>query len=188
MQSNGGNLKVAHKIKVINLLGGPGCGKSTNALGITNKLKRKGQSIELIDEYAKELFWRKDHSCRFKNQIDIVANQYNKQLYLQENEVKLCVTDSPIILSMAYKPSDYFKSFDAMVLEIFNSFDNLNFFLVRDFPFVQEGRIQNESESKELSDKIMQILMDNNIPIRFIKSNYESEDIIIKIIESELTD
>ena len=83
------------------MIGAPGSGKSTNALGITNKFKRQGKSIELIDEYAKEMVWRRDHLSRFKNQIDIVSNQYNKQLYLDENNVEMCVTDSPLILSLS---------------------------------------------------------------------------------------
>lgn len=176
---------MAHNIKVINLIGAPGCGKSTNALGITNKLKREGKSIELIDEYAKEMVWRRDHLSRFNNQLDIVSNQYNKQLYLDENNVQLCVTDSPLILSLAYKPNNYFKSFDEMVIEIFNSFNNLNFFLIRDFDYVQQGRIQTEEESNDLSEKILKVLIDYNIPFRYIKSNYESEDLIINIIKNE---
>ena len=176
---------MAHNIKVINLIGGPGCGKSTNALGITNKLKRKGYSIELIDEYAKEMVWRRDHLSRFKNQLDIVSNQYNKQLYLDDNNVQMCVTDSPLILSLAYKPDNYFTSFDKMVVELFNSFNNLNFFLLRDFNYVQQGRIQTETESDVLSEKIKNILVEYNIPFRYVKSNYESEDIIIDIIKKE---
>lgn len=177
---------MAHNIKVINLIGAPGSGKSTNALGITNKFKRQGKSIELIDEYAKEMVWRRDHLSRFKNQIDIVSNQYNKQLYLDENNVEMCVTDSPLILSLAYKPDNYFKSFDSMVVELFNSFNNLNFFLLRDFKYVQQGRIQTENESIELSEKIHKVLIDYSIPFRYIKSNYESEDLIIDIIKKEL--
>lgn len=177
---------MVHNTKIINLLGGPCTGKSTNALGIVNKMKRKGHSIELIDEYAKEMYWRKDHKHRFTNQLDIVANQYNKQLYLAENNVKICVTDSPLILSLAYKPENYFKTFDDMVFEIFNSFNNLNFFLIRDFDFVQEGRFQDETESNILSEKILNLLIRFNIPFRYIKSNFNSEDLIIKVIEDEL--
>ena len=63
---------------------------------------------------------------------------------------------------------------------------NLNFFLLRDFKYVQQGRIQTENESIELSEKIHKVLIDYNIPFRYIKSNYESEDLIIDIIKKEL--
>jgi adenylate kinase family enzyme len=39
--------------KVINLFGGPGCGKSTLAARIFSILKLKDISCELINEYAK---------------------------------------------------------------------------------------------------------------------------------------
>ena len=44
---------------VINLLGGPGCGKSTVAAGIFHQLKSLGYSTELVTEYVKDIVYDK---------------------------------------------------------------------------------------------------------------------------------
>ena len=44
-------------MKVINLVGGPGCGKSTTAAGLFYELKRRDYSVELVTEYAKSRVW-----------------------------------------------------------------------------------------------------------------------------------
>src|SRR5262245_20723095 len=41
----------------VNLFGGPGCGKSTNAALVFGKLKNDGINVELVTEFAKELTW-----------------------------------------------------------------------------------------------------------------------------------
>lgn len=40
---------------VINLIGGPGSGKSTTAAGLFFRMKSMGVRCELVTEYAKEL-------------------------------------------------------------------------------------------------------------------------------------
>lgn len=48
------NLKNLSKmIKVINIFGAPGCGKSTTAAGLFWRMKCDDMSVELVSEYAK---------------------------------------------------------------------------------------------------------------------------------------
>ena len=42
---------------VINLFGGPGCGKSTQAAYIFSRLKMLGLNCELVTEFAKDKTW-----------------------------------------------------------------------------------------------------------------------------------
>lgn len=42
-------------MKVINLFGSAGAGKSTTALGVTHQLKINGYKVEYVSEYAKQL-------------------------------------------------------------------------------------------------------------------------------------
>ena len=44
-------------MKVINLFGGPGCGKSTTAADLFARMKLRGLSVELVTEYAKDVVW-----------------------------------------------------------------------------------------------------------------------------------
>jgi len=43
--------------RVINLLGGPGVGKSTAAAKLFAKYKDEGKSVELVREYVKDWAW-----------------------------------------------------------------------------------------------------------------------------------
>lgn len=44
-------------MKVINLFGGPGIGKSTLAAGLFEHMKIAGFNVELVNEYAKDMVW-----------------------------------------------------------------------------------------------------------------------------------
>lgn len=44
---------------VINLWGGPGCGKSTTMARIFSELKVKGYNVEMVSEFAKDLVYEK---------------------------------------------------------------------------------------------------------------------------------
>ena len=48
---------VIMETKIINLFGGPGCGKSTTASGIFYELKKRGYECELSPEFAKDKVW-----------------------------------------------------------------------------------------------------------------------------------
>ncbi len=48
---------------IINLLGGPGSGKSTTAAGLFNIMKTEGMSVEFAGEFAKDLTWSERKFC-----------------------------------------------------------------------------------------------------------------------------
>jgi len=82
-------------MKVINLFGGPGSGKSTTAAGLFQKMKLKHMSVELISEYAKKLVY----SNRLENMLDqqeyIFAKQ-NNMLHMLRDKVDFVITDSRV--------------------------------------------------------------------------------------------
>jgi len=148
--------------KIINLFAGPGAGKSTTAAGIFYELKQKGVLIELVTEVAKDLVWSQRQQC-MKCQPLI----FGKQLYRIERligKVDYIVTDSPFLLSALYGQALYPESFIRAVTDIFKEFDNLNFFLLRNKPYVEVGRMQNETEAKGIDWQVQQFLDTNQIP------------------------
>lgn len=196
MQSNGGNLKVAHNIcmkynlKVINLWGSPGCGKSTTAAGLFHKMKVHGYDVEMITEYAKDMVWERQHPDRFSNQIYISSMQNNKQLNLIAHGIEYCITDSPVLMAALYTPNNYYSHFLPLLLEIHNSYDNMNFLLNRNFDYVTKGRNKTEVESVELGNEIKDFLDTNKVLYETISTDFDSVDIIFDIISKgrELTD
>lgn len=64
-------------MKVINLLGSAGSGKSTTALGLTYELKKRGHRAEYIPEYAKDLVFSKCEHLLVQNQLFVFADSKN---------------------------------------------------------------------------------------------------------------
>lgn len=146
---------------IINLLGGPGVGKSTIASGLFYKAKKDGQLCELIHEVAKDLTYEKRYTA-LSCQPFVFGKQLMKSWRLMD-ESEYIITDSPILLSCIYGAewgSDFVKS----CLDIFNTFNNANFLLKRKKAYVQVGRNQNEAEAREIDSKVEEFLVDNGIP------------------------
>ena len=126
-------------------------------------------TAEYVEEYAKD--------CVYENRLNLIKNdqlyvfaKQNHKLTMIKNYEKcpdFVITDSPLILSNIYGDinnsiSDTFKS---LVLETFNSYNNINFFIERGSGIKYEvnGRIQTEEEAKEIDEKIKNYLVENHI-------------------------
>ena len=144
------------KAKIINLFGGPGAGKSTMAASIFTELKLNGQKAELVLEFAKDLVWE-ERLKTLENQIYVFGKQLQRIKRIAD-KVDYIVSDSPLPLSVLYKPQDLSPTFDQLVIEVFNSFDNINFFIDRQKKYVHDGRLQTEEEAKKLDKKMLELL------------------------------
>ena len=149
-------------MKVINLFGGPGAGKSTTAAGLFHLMKFAGMSVELVTEYAKEMTWEKRHNI-LSDQLYILAKQYRRVKRLQ-GEVEFVVTDSPFLLCILYRRDDYSETLDRLVLELWNQYENLNFYLERVKPYVALGRSQAEAEARKIDVSTKDLLTRFNVP------------------------
>lgn len=137
---------------VVNLFGAPGCGKSTVAAGLYSRLKQKGYNAELVSEFAKEITWE-GHFTLLRDQLYLLAHQ-NRKLERLKGKVDIVVTDSPLLLTLAYVPPNYYGKFKDFVYEIWESYKNLNIFLERDVEFDKVGRVHDEQMSASLRDVI----------------------------------
>jgi hypothetical protein len=164
--------------KIINLFGSPSSGKSTTAAGLFHKMKLAGIDCELVTEYAKEMVWRGMPSKAFSDQLYITAKQNQRQLNLL-GKVDYVITDSPLMIGLAYVPEDYFSSYEPFLLDLFNSYDNINYFLRRVKPYNQIGRNQTEDEATLISDKIQSILEREKIDFKGIDGGVYASDIIL---------
>ena len=160
--------------KIINLFGGPGCGKSTIASGIFYELKKKHFSVDIPYEFPKEVFWEQNLS-QISDQLFILANQH-RGIVRAYGKVDFIILDSPILLSPVYRdnysndyPANlYDENFDEFVLKLFKKYNNINFFLNRpSSDFQKEGRFQDEDGAQEIDDKIINLLTEKEIP--FVK-------------------
>lgn len=86
---------------VIELYGGPGCGKSTAAAEIYTYLKRKNHDCELVREYVKDWAWE-DRKVNLWDELYILGSQLRRESILY-NKVQYIITDSPLWLSGFYE-------------------------------------------------------------------------------------
>jgi len=167
-------------MKIINLLGGPGCGKSTTASGLFYYMKSAGMKVELVREYVKDAVYESRNI--FDDQMYIFAKQ-NRRQHILVNSVDWIITDSPLILSAVYAPVNYFPSFSNLCLEAFRSYDNINFFISREKPYSPIGRNQTEEEAKAIDISIKTFMKENNIDYHSVRGSKDSPKFIMKNLE-----
>ncbi|MBO5969953.1 MAG: AAA family ATPase [Clostridia bacterium] len=147
---------------VVNIFGVPGAGKSTGAAYVFAALKQIGVNAELVTEYAKDKVWEENNEA-FKNQ----AFLFGKQSYRMSRcagKVEVIVTDSPLPLSILYNNDPRLtENFNRTVMDVFNSYQNLNFFLQRTKPYNPSGRLQTEEESNALAEPLRELLASRGI-------------------------
>jgi adenylate kinase family enzyme len=139
-------------MKVINFYGGPGSGKSTTAAGVFHEMKMQGYSVELVTEYAKDVTWEKRFDL-LEDQAYVFAKQ-NRRLARLKNQVEWVVTDSPLPLSLLYMPKDYFKTFEPLAMEIWNSYQNISFIMRRHFEYQTTGRKEDIDAAHRLDSDL----------------------------------
>ena len=177
--------------KIINLFGGPGIGKSSIASGLTYKLKKKHITCDNPYEFPKLLAWDENHSA-IRDQLYVLANQH-RGIVKSYGKVDYIILDSPILLSLTYR--NYYKSnqypatlyghtFDKLVLETFNQYENINILLERgEGNHNEKERYQSLDESKELDKAIELSMISNNIPYYVVKVGKNTVKDILKILK-----
>lgn len=167
---------------VINLYGGPCCGKSTVSAGLFYELKCLGVECELTGEYAKDKTWD-EHQTVLRNQPYVFGKQLHRIWRLQ-NKVDIIVCDSPILLSTIYD-SDDSDLFELYVLEQYKKYNNINFVLERKFyneGYQENGRNQTMQEAIEIDNDIENLLDKHNLSYtKICESN--SKEMVNKILE-----
>lgn len=151
------------KTLYVNLISGPGAGKSTLAAGLYWYMKTQSYNnliIELVREYAKDLVWLQSIEL-LKDQVHVTSEQYKRMLML-DGKVDIAITDSPLLIGLVY--GQYPKEFISDVLKMDSQFHNINIFIKRNLPYESSGRIQNESEAHDKDLEIRKLYEGNNIP------------------------
>lgn len=144
---------------IIHIFGGPHAGKSVLAADVYSLMKKSAKfgSVELVQEFAKELVWQE----RFEELSDqriVTAGQIQKTMPLN-GRVDYLISDSPLHLGLVYAGSQL-DEVEELILDCASQFARIiNVFVRRgNTAFEQEGRVHNEEQSKHLDDEIRQML------------------------------
>ena len=167
-------------MKVINLFGGPGSGKSTTAAGLFYFMKLRHISVELVTEYAKDLVWSNRLEDMLDQQEYIFAKQ-NHRIHRLRGKVDYAIVDSPLLLSYAYpkaneeqKGVEKWPAIDAFlefVVKVYSTYTNENFYLMRPDSYQEGGREHDIEQAKRIDDIVSQTLTDLKVPFFIVPTN-----------------
>jgi len=159
-------------MRILNLLGSPGTGKSSSAAAVFYICKSSFMKVELCTEYAKQLTYDERQNT-LSNQLYVFAKQHSRLEMLKKHNLEWAISDSPLLLSLIYTPENYFPSFRGLVKDVFNSYDNLNVLLKRVKPYAAYGRNQTEEESDKIAVQIKKLLDEEKVP--YVEMNADSQ-------------
>ncbi len=162
---------------VINLIGGPGCGKSTTMAGLFYKLKKQGVNCEMATEYVKDKAWEEDYRT-MDDQIYIIGKQFHRISRLID-KVDIVIMDTSLLSSIIYdkNKSDALKK---LCIEAYNRFNNMVFFIERgDTSYQTSGRRENPDEANAIDVAYKKLMDELNIPY-ISMLNDDSVDLIIE--------
>lgn len=168
---------------IVNMVGGPGTGKSTTAAGVFYELKQQGVNCELVTEYAKDQVWGRT-TTTLGNQIYIFGKQYHRVWRLLD-QVDVVITDAPIILSLYYGDK-HGLAFQQLVLETYQQMNNLTFFLEREKEYNPSGRNQTEEEAKQIDQELYELLEMYDVPYETVAANRDALITIASRVMDEL--
>ncbi len=181
--------------KIINLFGGPGIGKSTQASGLFTEMKKHHMSVEYTYEFPKEVAWEGNVS-QLRDQFFITANQHRNisRLY---GKVEYIIVDSPIVLGCFYEqrygegyPASFYSTtgLSKFLWNLFNQYENINILLTRnDETYDPNGRLQDLQEAREIDKDIKETLLINSIPfIEFSVNTNTAVDIFNYITQKSI--
>lgn len=163
--------------KVIELYGGPGCGKSTTAAGLFYLMKLKGHSVELVREYVKNWAWDGRKINTF-DQPYLVGKQFHYESLLY-NKVDYIVTDSPVWLCAMYeslyqKTNYCYSIIDASCrLAEKHGVTRSSFLLTRRKDYVAKGRYETLEQAKVVDAHIRGFLQGHSIDFSVIDNSDE---------------
>ena len=170
---------------VVNLTGAPGAGKSTGAAKIFSELKMLGINCELVGEFAKDKTW--EHNATALNCQEYIFGKQSYRLARCRDEVDVIITESPLPLTIIYTKDDKIKEpLTELVMAIYDSYDNINFFINRTKPYNPKGRNQTVEESDAISIRIKELYNNLNIPYTEIDGDYAGYEKAISIICGKL--
>jgi hypothetical protein len=141
---------------VINLSGAPGAGKSTGAAKVFSDLKQRGVNCELVGEFAKDKAW--EHNTTALKCQEYVFGKQSYRLARCRDDVDVIVTDSPLPLTIIYNHNAAIdQSLTQLTMDVYNTYENINFFIDRVKAYNPKGRNQTSEESDAISKQIKEL-------------------------------
>ena len=170
---------------ILNLVGGPGTGKSTTMAGTFFELKTRGIMAEMATEWFKGKVWEGTADKLVGDQLYITAKQNHEVHRLMNTGVQVVVTDCPLLLGIVYG-EDASDTFKKMVVETFTQYNNTVVFLKRIKSYDPNGRMQTYEQAQGIDSKVKDIMTFLGIPFIEVDACPEAPKILADLMEKQL--
>jgi nicotinamide riboside kinase len=166
---------------VVGLYGAPGIGKTTAACSLYAELKKTNIPVELAAEFAKEKVLEKNKMAMTYQKYIWINQCY--RIYCAYQTAQVVITDAPILLGAIYnKPLT--QDLAGVIFDEHRQYNHLNIMLRRNHNHYDEAsRAHSLEEAKEIDNKILNLLVDNDIPFIWY-DDYTEDDLVQLILES----
>lgn len=167
-------------MRVVNLYGGPGTGKSTTAAALFAELKYRGHDVELVREFAKDLVWQKRQ--RDMRTLGFILGEQSYRLATVAPQVQVTITDSPILLTRVYDTNTAMKQ---LSLDIYKTYDNLDIFLERKKAYNPNGRNETLEEAVQKDVEIRRMLTQSVTSFHVMPADRDAVPAIIDLLQKQ---
>lgn len=171
---------------VVNMIGGPGRGKSTAAYNLIGRLKKEGYKCELLVEYCKFAAYADAH-YEFKDQLHMMV-EHNHKLKVLATKVDIVVTDTSFLNCVAYCNEE--EQFEKMLAyELYSRYTNINIVVPRKELYRPYGRHQTEDQAKDLDTRILDSINDGikkgfiSPYLNMVEKDTQEEDIYKLVVD-----
>ncbi len=162
---------------VIGYYGGPGAGKSVQALRLAAALKSKHLKADYVSEVVKQ--WARD------GRLPVDYDQFlffGKQLHRETSmygKVDFVVTDAPVLLTAYYaqvfgspRQAACFRDMYLTLMDMHKAkgHEHHHYFLTRTHPYDPEGRFQTEEQAKGIDVELRRYLREMGLNVKDIPS------------------
>ena len=175
-----------NKHLVINLIGGPGSGKSTTMAGVFYWLKKHMVNCEMATEYAKDKVWEEDYRA-MDDQIYIIGKQFHRISRLID-KVDIVIMDTSLLSSIIYD-KNHSEALKQLCIEAFNKFNNKVYFIERDdISYETSGRRETSDKAKEIDNAYKELMDELGIEYKCLHNSDSVDTIINDLIEDKYLD
>lgn len=169
---------------IVNLVGGPCCGKSTTAAGLFAQMKlHTDRKVEIVTEVIKDYVYDENKGA-MNDQILITAQQ-NHRLRRLQGKVEFIISDASLLNGVVYNEfyNDSRNLSTELAKNLYDEYDdNIVFYLPRKPVYDQYGRTQTLEEAKQIDRIFLNKLNEMEIDY-FDMTRYTHEEMPEKILD-----
>jgi broad-specificity NMP kinase len=168
---------------VVNLVGGPCCGKSTTASGLFHAMKLKTkQKVEVVNEVVKGYVYSENKEA-LADQVLITAEQ-NHLIRRLQGKVDFVISDASLLNGIVY--NEFYDDVDnlstSLSRKLYDKYDNMVFLLPRKPEYDQYGRTQTLEEAQFIDELFVKNLDELDIQYYDMRE-YTHEEMPERILE-----